>query len=247
MIQSINRALDILEFLAKQPETAKTLSEIAEAANLNPATASNIIKTMAERNYVDQAGPRKGYVPGIMCNMLANEESFHRKLVKKAAPFMESLARETGETVLMAVFKKNKRFILHQVEGGEALQVRSGLITDAKVFETATGKILLSNLAEQELKNFITHSKAKKPGPKQLLKSLRKVREEGFAIHKTHNGQVAGIGFPVTESGRTIAALGLYLPAFRFIGKRRNNIILRLKTAAGSISNALEQKQGEKR
>ncbi len=243
MIQSINRALDILEFLTKQPETPRTLSQIAGAANLNPSTASNIIKTMAERNYVEQAGPRKGYVPGIMCNMLANEESFHKKLVKTAAPFMESLARKTGETVLIAVFKKNKRFILHQLEGGEALQVRSGLITDSKVFDTATGKVLLSNLTGQELKNFIAYSELENPEAQQLLKSLQKVREEGFTVHEIHNSQVAGIGFPVMENGRAIAALGLYLPVYRFRGKRKDNIIRGLGTEAKNISNALKQKK----
>lgn len=239
MIQSVNRALNILEFLSRTPGTPRTPSEIAKATGLNTATASNIIKTLAERNYLEQEGPRKGYVPGIMCNTLASEEAFEKKIVKAASQHMEDLARATGETVLIAVLKKNKRFILHQVEGVETLQVRRGVISDAKVYDTATGKTLLAALPKSELEDFIRGQGLTGAAGKKLKAELEEGARGGFVLHETHNRQVAGIAYPVRKEAMTVAALGLYLPSFRFKGGHREKIMRGLESAAGIISKNL--------
>lgn len=62
MIQVINRAFDILEFVATDPTRPKSLTEVAEAAGLNQGTCANIMKTMVNRRYLDQVVPRKDIV-----------------------------------------------------------------------------------------------------------------------------------------------------------------------------------------
>ena len=52
MIQVINRALNILEILAQEPDKEFGLSEIATAVELNAGTCANILKTLVYRNYV---------------------------------------------------------------------------------------------------------------------------------------------------------------------------------------------------
>ena len=54
MIQVINRALDILELIAEEPEKQKSLSEISEKLDLNSGTCANIIKTLVSRNYINK-------------------------------------------------------------------------------------------------------------------------------------------------------------------------------------------------
>ena len=46
MIQVINRALNILEILAQEPDKEFGLSEIATAVELNAGTCANILKTL---------------------------------------------------------------------------------------------------------------------------------------------------------------------------------------------------------
>ena len=65
MIQVVNRALDILEFIAKDKNKIYSLTEIADALELNHATCANIIKTMVNRNFIDQIGHKKGYRLGF--------------------------------------------------------------------------------------------------------------------------------------------------------------------------------------
>lgn len=239
MIQSISRALDILEFLADNPGTPKTPGEIAKKTGINPATASNIIKTMVERNYVEQAGPRKGYVPGVMCYHLSREEFYYRRLIKAASDLMESLSQETGETVLLAVLKGGKRYILHQISGSGVFHVRRDIALDPRVTDTATGMVLLSGLSEDELKAFALKRELCEEELISIRKSLEKTREEGFCIHVTHGKQVAGIAYPVFHSGRIAASIGIFLPVFRFRGAHRKKVLKGLEYASKNISGNL--------
>ena len=56
MIQVIHRALDIVEFIARDPDKEFGLGEIAESLELNKGTCANIIKTLVNRGYLDQSG-----------------------------------------------------------------------------------------------------------------------------------------------------------------------------------------------
>ena len=61
MIQVINRAFDILEYIAKDPDKPKALGEIASDLDLNAGTCANIIKTMVARKYLEKIDKQKGY------------------------------------------------------------------------------------------------------------------------------------------------------------------------------------------
>ena len=85
MIQVINRALNILEILAQEPDKEFGLSEIATAVELNAGTCANILKTLVYRNYVEQSGIKKGYKLGYMVyqltrdNLIIRNSSMHQK------------------------------------------------------------------------------------------------------------------------------------------------------------------------
>lgn len=239
MIQSINRALDILEFLAADPGNPKTPGEIAKKTGLNPATASNIIKTLVERDYLQQAGPRKGYVPGVMCYFLSKEEFYYSRLIKAAAAPMEKLAKKTGETALLAVLKGGKRYILHQISGGGVFHVRRDIVLDPRVTDTATGLLLLAELPERDLNAFAGERGLEGYELISLRKLLEKIQNDGFCILETHGNQVAGIAYPVRQGGKTAAALGLFLPVFRFKGAHRKNVLNGLQSASNKISENL--------
>ena len=64
MIQVVNRALNILEIIAKNPDRELGLTEIADSVELNHGTCANILKTLVLRGYVEQAGAKKGYKLG---------------------------------------------------------------------------------------------------------------------------------------------------------------------------------------
>lgn len=61
MIQVIQRALDIFEFLAEEPHKSRSLSEISNAIGIQPSTCANIVKTLVQRGYLVKSQNQKAY------------------------------------------------------------------------------------------------------------------------------------------------------------------------------------------
>jgi DNA-binding IclR family transcriptional regulator len=66
MIQVIHRALNIMEYIATDPDRPKELGDIAEDLKLHAATCANIIKTLVTRQYLVKLEKQKGYLLGPM-------------------------------------------------------------------------------------------------------------------------------------------------------------------------------------
>lgn len=77
MIQVIHRALNIMEYIATDPERPKELGDIAEELKLHAATCANIIKTLVTRQYLVKLEKQKGYLLGPMFHRMGkgNAES----------------------------------------------------------------------------------------------------------------------------------------------------------------------------
>ena len=65
MIQSVNRALDILMCVSDNRGKAITISEIAEKTGLNQSTCCHIVETLSERGFLNKVSRSSGYVLGI--------------------------------------------------------------------------------------------------------------------------------------------------------------------------------------
>ena len=245
MIQVINRAMDILEMIAKNPEQVRSLTEIADTMKLNHATCANIIKTLVNRKYIEQVGHKKGYRLGQMSYALTNNFSYKRDLVQAAKEAMESLTKKINENSLLAIIKDNKRILLYDVPSDQDLQVRTSV--EKNVYEAATGRLLLAYLSSKERDNFI--SKYGLPSEQvwpeaesrqDLYAQLDKIQQEGMAMQAT-NKHIIGLAMPVKKAGQVVASLGIFLPEFRFTGSWKKEIISSLKATAEQISKKLDE------
>lgn len=245
MIQVIHRAFDILEFLARDPHRPKPLGEIAGALSLNAATCANILKTMVERGYVHQVAPKKGYMLGLAVRGLAREELRYQKLLQVAELPMTRLASSLRETMLIAVLEGLRRVNLCLVEGDAHLQVRHDIITSDDIYRTATGRLLLAHLAEVRVEAFTIRkglpTMDEWPGAETsegLRAALALIREEDRVVVPVRK-DLAAVASPIRAGKTVVAALGLYLPAFRFEGEHRGRVLDGMKETADAISRQL--------
>jgi len=72
MIQGINKAFNILEFIANDPGKEYSLTEISDSLKFQRNTCANILKTLVSRGYVDQPKPKGGYKLGEMLYQLTD-------------------------------------------------------------------------------------------------------------------------------------------------------------------------------
>ena len=245
MIQSIHRALAVLELLAEGPERAVPLSEIARRLGLNLSTCANIMRTMLDLGYVEQARKKAGYCLGPAAYHLTRNGPYRKDLMQVALPLVAELAADVGETVLLAALTGGRRSILCQVDGNEVFRVSQQFLLRQDVYQTATGRLLLAHMPEGDLKAFLAANGlpsrdlwAEASTARKLHAELARLRDEGRAITVS---DPVGVAFPIREDARVVAALGLFLPGARFTGDHRERILGQMAEAAGRIGAKLKE------
>jgi DNA-binding IclR family transcriptional regulator len=249
MIQSLHRAFDILEFIAARRGEPAPLGEIAAATGLHASTCANLLKTLVTRSYVDQRGPRQGYVLGPMAQVLARAGAYRADLVQLAEPLLQALAQDVQENIVLSALHQDHLFELARAEGDSVLQLRRDLLLVENVYRAANGRLLLAHLAPAALAELVARRGL--PGPdwpaatdlEALQALLAPVREQG-TYEDTRPDGVARVSYPVREGEHVIAALGLYAPAMRFVGEHRDRALRALQHTAAEISRAAAKESG---
>ena len=243
MIQVIHRALDILEYLAVDPEREKVLGDIARDLNLNAGTCSNILRTLVERNYVNKLEKQKGYYLGPKAYELTRNSANRKKLAEAAAEEMELLTKKLNENSLLSILDGDNRLAILKVQANNELQINT--VETKKAYDTASGLLLLAMLSDAELDNFFT--KYIKTLPKQrslevsgtsLKRLINKIRKDGFAAHTTSTHAI-GFAVPLYSKGAVIASLSIYMPVVRFEKNMQQTIVKQLQRTSKAIEERL--------
>ena len=234
MIQVINRALNILEILAQEPDKEFGLSEIATAVELNAGTCANILKTLVYRNYVEQSGTKKGYKLGYMIYQLTRDNSYNTELVNAAKVAMDNLRDNINETVILSVIKGDKRILLNESQCTHEIQVRT--TNESSVYRATTGRMILAHYSPKELNDFI--DKIGLPTEEEWPEVKTNIRTNNIELSWNKN-HVVGLATPILKKGKVIASLGIYLPDIRFGKSEKNNIIKQLKKATDIINEKI--------
>jgi len=245
MIQVINRALDILEYMTKETDSPKTLSEIAENLQLNAGTCANILKTLVDRKYVDKLDKKKGYRLGIMSYRLTNNYNYYTDLVAAAKHEVELLTSRINENSICAILKDGNRIDIVRTHSNQALQANTA--PEMHAFNSASGRLLVAMLPDDELENFIQlYGKSGKEfweaseNRNTLLKAIKKIRRDGYTF-RIKDKQIVGIAVPLHSLNRVIASLAVYLPVTRFDKDRKQELLNAMRQTAKTIEKNLSK------
>lgn len=241
MVQVVKRALDILQFVNKAPDREAGLGEIAAAVKLNAATCARILKTLVAEGFVEQMGAKKGYILGSASYALGSGSRFRADLLIASEPSLALLSGELNETALVAAHQGTQRIVVAQKDSSRDIQVRSDLSQNPCPYTSATGRLLFAYLSDRLRNIFLaSHGMPEKNDwpeastPKLLKIAISKIVKDGFSIRK--EGNIVGIAYPVFASGIVTGALGCFLPAFRFDGSHKIQVLAALEREAGVIS-----------
>jgi len=245
MIQVIHRALDILEFIAEEPEKQKSLSEISEKLDLNSGTCANIIKTLVSRNYINKIDKRKGYCLGARAYTLAEKGGYKKNLAEAAREELNSLTAKLNENSLLSILDDDIRRVIVRVLSPHAIQANTA--SEKRAYDSSTGRLLIAMLPDPELDKFIKRFGLPLPGEweevtdeKTLLEVVRKIRTDGYAIQLTKS-KIIGLAVPVLQEGKVIAGLSVYMPQFRYAKSDKKEIIAKLMKSSRNITRKLQK------
>ena len=98
-IQSVERALLLLETLSLGGSAGISLTEIAQRTGLNISTCHHLLATMVHGGYVAQVPGRRSYALGARVLGLGQAYLSQIDLPRRAEPLVERISARTGETV----------------------------------------------------------------------------------------------------------------------------------------------------
>ena len=200
--------------------------------NTHKSSISRILRTLASEGFVEKNPLNSKYRLGLKLLELANQVLGRYELRDLAASHMEALAQETGEIVHLAVLDKADIVYLEKRGGGQTLTVATKVGGRNPAHASAMGKVLLSGLAPEDLDRLLVWGTLVRLTPRtivergRLLKELRQVREQGFAVDDEESFPgIRCVAAPIRGMGdRVIAAISVTVPKQRMPRQRIEEI-----------------------
>lgn len=244
-VQSVDRAISVLEILAQRGEAG--VSEVAAEIDVHKSTAFRLLGALEARGLVEQAGERGKYRLGFGIVRLAGAVTGRIDITQQGRPVCERLAEEIGETVNIAVLQEHYAINLYQVRGPGAVTAHNWVGQLTPLHATSSGKILLAYLPSEERAALLAEAGLKKVTPHtitaktKLEKHLAEAREAGYAWTKEElEIGLHAMAAPVLDrDGQVIAAVTASGPSYRFTEERMRELSPVLIKGAEEISHRM--------
>jgi len=187
-IQSVERALTILEILAAAPD-ALALGEVAHRAGLNVSTCHHLIATLVERGYVLNAGRNRGYMLSSRLQELTEMSARKADISDFARTDLIELSGQLGLSVQLAEMEGTSLVTRFKANVAETYVIEADEVVKMRAAHaTATGKAILAWLPETQILKIISENGLERftantmTSLADLTEELRWVRRNGFAV-----------------------------------------------------------------
>jgi DNA-binding IclR family transcriptional regulator len=244
-VQSVDRAISVLEILARRGEAG--VSEVASEIAVHKSTAFRLLGALEGRGLVEQAADRGKYRLGFGLIPLAGAVSDRLDVTRQGRVVLHRLAAEMGETINLAVLQEHFAVNVDQARGPSTVATYNWIGRLTPLHCTSSGKVLLAHvpverraalLAASGMERFTPHTVT---AAAELEAELARVGAEGYAMAvEEYETGLNALAAPVLDrAGEVIAALSVSGPAYRLDEPRIVELIEPLRAGAAEISRRM--------
>jgi DNA-binding IclR family transcriptional regulator len=240
-VQSVDRALTVLEFLANRGSAGVT--EIAKSLEVHKSTAFRLLVALENHELVEQIEERGKYRLGLGLVRLAGATAAQLDLTREGRPLCVRLAEELGETVNIAVLDTGAATNIAQEHGGNLIEIRNWVGKRTPLHATSSGKVLLAaatdtareELLRAELERFTEYTIT---SVETLREQLASIVGAGWAsCHEELEVGLNSIAAPIRgANGDVVGAISVSGPSYRVPPERFEELAERLIAGAGEVS-----------
>jgi DNA-binding IclR family transcriptional regulator len=239
--QSVDRALTILQVLARHPDA--TVGAVARELNVHKSTASRLLAALERHGLVTQSTWRGTYSLGFGLLRLAGAVTAQSSFAQAAQQACEEVSRSLTETLNVAILDELAAVNIAQATGNSTLyRAREYVGHRTPLNATSSGKVLLAFADEQTRREYrrmklerftdrtITDHSA-------LDEELERVRQRGWGYsHQEWEDRINAIAVPVrSPAGQVVAAMTVTGPEHRLPRSDFETIAGRLQAAADQL------------
>jgi DNA-binding IclR family transcriptional regulator len=243
--ESLRRAFDVLELLARHPHGA-SVAELCHDADLPRSTVSRLLASLFDAGAVSRPGQDRKWILGPTIMRLTNAVAPLSGLQERSGAILEQITAETGETSMLAVpTGPATARVIEEVRGPKLVGVHSPW-TGETISSVASGfvRLLLAELPPAESERVIGRMELVSLTPKtiselgQLKAVIEDVRQRRYSVvvDELEEG-LAGLGVPAIKDGQLIAMLAVYLPTHRFTPQLQKQALASLQRGAAQLTS----------
>jgi DNA-binding IclR family transcriptional regulator len=243
-VQSVDRALSVLEILAAHGEAGVT--EVAAELGVHKSTAFRLVAVLESRGFVEQLADRGKYRLGFGVVRLAGAAAAQLDIAQEGRPICEALAADLEETVNIAILDSDRAVNVSQVRGPAALSTHNWVGQGTPLHATSSGKVLLAHAPEAVRKALLSREMPRYTSttitdPEVLQRHLDEIVEQGWgATVEEYEFGLSAVAAPVRDAdGSVVAALSVSGPSFRMGAEDFPRIGRRLVAGADELSRRL--------
>jgi len=240
-VQSVNRAVSILQVLARHGSSQVT--HIAAELGVHKSTVFRLLATLEARGLVEHDSARGRYRLGYGVVQLAAGATRKQDLSLLSRPVCGELAEKVGETVNVAIHDGRAVISIDQVIGSPMVTTVNWVGQRTPMHATSAGKVFLANMLPEQvdailaegLESYTPHTLT---DPAALKQQLALVRDRGYARSmEEHEIGLAAVAAPIRSiDGEVIAAVAVSGPIFRLNEDTIAEVAEHVLIAAAEIS-----------
>lgn len=236
LVQSVDRALGILEILARRREAGVT--ELGRELGVHKSTAFRLLGALERRGFVEQAQDRGSYRLGLGIVRIAGAVAAQLDVSRQGLAACERLAAELGETVNIAIMDGGRAVNVTQSRGAAAITSHDWIGKQTPLHATSSGKVLLAHTAPPSFFSLDRFTAATIVDPAVLARELERARAVGWAsTAEEYEVGLNAVAAPIRGAdGSVIAALSVSGPAYRLVRSSFPEVAQRVVAAADEVS-----------
>ncbi|MDP2801482.1 MAG: IclR family transcriptional regulator [Phreatobacter sp.] len=184
-LQSVARALDVLEAFAQSPRP-KSLGEIAAATGINKSAAQRIGQTLLARGYLERADSG-----GLTLGRKLLDRSFDylrsNPLIERATPVLMELRKLAGERIDLSLFDDTSTIYAIRLQSKRETFYATLPGRRIPSFLSSGGRSCMAHMADEAVDDLLMRSNRRALTPKsrtelpQIWEKVREARAEGYS------------------------------------------------------------------
>jgi IclR family transcriptional regulator, KDG regulon repressor len=242
--KTIIRAVSIISCISGG---INSVTGIGETCSLNKATVHRLLKVLEKTNLVREDPVSRLYMLGSLFTQFVSAPLVpHEYLIRCADREMKRLARDTQESVHLDILSGTYDMILKSIASTRVLRIVEETRESDYLHAGATGKVLLSQLNDKDLRVALKYTHFKHFTDKtviqadELMAQIKQIRQEGHAISigERISGVIA-ISVPVKKYV-VPAAISILGPQDR-LNPEIDHILKEMKQSCAIISKEIQE------
>jgi DNA-binding IclR family transcriptional regulator len=214
-IGTLDKTFKIIDLLGENSRGLR-LSELSRMLDLPESSIHHILKTLRSQDYVDQDSETKRYVLGFKFLSVGGKILNNLDIRRTAYNHLRRLHQKVNETVNLTILRNGQVTFIDKIQkvGGLSLDTYRGFNADPH--SAASGKVLLSELSRDAIKDMYRNKPLKACGKNtitnlaRLYEELEKIRKQGYAIdNEEHYEGVNCVAAPIRSRNKIIAAISV--------------------------------------